>query len=395
MYAFNSVKELIKSLDWSPELLSEMFEKRSVYPFPYEHALEFLPEEKIDALKQRGIIRENGSYLEIDDLYLQFFEQVLEVNQEINTSYIHEHIQVVKQQINYYLQENNESRKSGYLRSIKNSLRKTGRITLRNIIDLNRNIDTAFKTEPNYKIKISKLNHYDQKRYDILKLIEQTENLITEEERTFFLTALDDELEKISLQLRKQLKEARHNLIETQEQLIEYLNQIKYQSQVVEKIRQVKYLKDQFELKGKTNLLEMLSQQNAIFFEPTPTFPLHLSLDHLSTDEARESIKKVNARKKTSTTVKIPVADSISQHYLQAETEEENFINLDEIRNGFLASGKHLFEFMLHYQFSKVVTLEERVTLFCQLVTLFEKDMLIYEQTSQYENVDFAIVYPK
>jgi mevalonate pyrophosphate decarboxylase len=131
-------------------------------------------------------------------------------------------------------------------------MRKIGRITLRNIIDLNRNIENAFKSEPNYKIKIVRLESFDQKRKDIQQLIEQTERMILgEEEQTFFKTAMDDELKYITSQLRLKLTEARHNLIETQKQVIEFLNQVKFQSRLVEKIKQVKYLKDQFELKAK------------------------------------------------------------------------------------------------------------------------------------------------
>src|SRR6202011_2432721 len=109
-------------------------------------------------------------------------EQILEVNDEINTSYVNENIQQVKQNITFYLQENNEQRKYTYLKQVKAALRKIGRITLRNIIDLNRNIENAFKTEPNYKIKMSRLEAFDEKSRAILGLIEQTDRLVTEEE---------------------------------------------------------------------------------------------------------------------------------------------------------------------------------------------------------------------
>jgi hypothetical protein len=48
-----------------------------------------------------------------------FLKQVLEVNEEINTSYINENIQQVKQHINFYLQESNENRKYTYLKAGK------------------------------------------------------------------------------------------------------------------------------------------------------------------------------------------------------------------------------------------------------------------------------------
>ena len=55
---------------------------------------------------------------------------------------------------------------------------------------------------------------------------------------------MDDELKHVVMLLRRQLTESRHNLIETQRQIIEYLNQVKHQSRIQEKIKQVKYLKE-------------------------------------------------------------------------------------------------------------------------------------------------------
>ena len=348
-----------------------------------------------EALKQRGIIRSNGPYLEIEDQYLQFFEQVLEVNEEINISFINENIEQIKQNINYYLKENNESRRFTYLRAVKSSLRKTGRVTFRNIVDLSRNIENTFKTEPNYKIKIAKLENYDQKRQDIEKLIGQTEKLITDEERTFFKAALDDELEQLTFHLRQQLKEARHNLIETQEQIIEFLNQIKYQSNLVEKIREIKYLKDQFELRGKTNFESLLEENNSVFFEPRLSLPFKLSLETLQTDEAYDSILKANKKQSATARPSLPLADKIAEDYLQTETEEEVYLNLDELRNGFIASGKHLFEFIMGYPFEKDIPFEEKVTVFCQMISLYEDEFIITDKHAQTRQLDYALVFPK
>lgn len=395
MSQFHSIKELINTLAWSKELISEMFEKRKSFVYKYDHALEIMEEEKLETLKNRGVLRQNGPYLEMDDQFLHFFEQILEVNEEINTSFINENIHQVKQQINYYLQENNENRRYAYLKSVKSLLRKTGRITLRNIIDLNRNVENVFKTEPNYKIKISRLENFDQKQKDVQLLIDQTDRLVTQEEQIFFKTALDEELKQIVTQLRLQLNEGRHNLIETQKQIIEYLNQVKYQSRIIEHIRQVKYLKDQFELKAKTNVLQVIAANNAVIFEQKATFPIKLSLEELQTDAALESIKKIALKLKWGNKQKLPVAEGISTDYLQTEEEREIFINLEELRNGFQASGNHLYQFIMQYRFPKELSFEEKVTVFCQMVSLYEKEFTIMEDYSKDNEVEYAMVYPK
>jgi hypothetical protein len=392
MTHFQSIKEIINTLAWARELLVEMFEKRKSFLYKYDHAMELMEEDRIETLINKGILRRNGPYLEMDELFQGFFEQILEVNEEINTSFINENIQQVKQHINFYLQENNEIRKYAYLKQVKTALRKIGRTILRNIIDLNRNIENAFKTEPNYTIKIARLEGFDQKRRSIYGLIEQTDLLVTEEEQTFFISALDDELKHVVALLRRQLTESRHNLIETQKQIIEYLNQVKHQSRLIEKIKQVKYLKDQFELKAQTNLLKLLQQNNAVLFEPRPSYSLRLSLDYLQTDEGSQLVRKIADRNKLQKRAALPVADSIADSYLQTETEEEIFINLDELRNGFKASGKHLYQFIMGYRYPREVSYDEKMTIFCQMVSIYENEFIVSEKYLKDEMVEYAVV---
>jgi len=394
MTHFQSIKEIINTLAWAKELLVEMFEKRKSFLYKYEHALELLEEDRIETLCNKGILNRNGPYLEIDEQFQVFFEQILEVNEEINTSYINENIQQVKQHINFYLQENNENRQYAYLKQVKSSLRKIGRITLRNIIDLNRNIENAFKTEPNYNIKIARLESFDEKRRVIYQLIEQTDRLVTEEEPTFFISALDDELKQVVTLLRRQLTESRHNLIETQKQIIEYLNQVKHQSRIIEKIKQIKYLKDQFELKATTNLLPLLQENNAVLFEPRPTYSLKLSLDYFQSDEGHQTVQKIASRSKAGKRNALPVAEMIALNYLETETEQEIFINLEEIRNSFNASGNHLYSFIMNYRFPREVPYDEKMTIFCQMVSQYETEFKVSEKYGRDEMVEYAMVMP-
>jgi len=395
MFAFNSLKELIKTLAWSTDLLSELFEKRKAFAYKYEQAIEIIEESKVESLLEKEVLKKNGNFIEIDEQFLQFFEQILEVNEEISTAYINENILRIKQNISYYFQENNESRQYGYLKSVKSTLRKVGRVLIRNIVDLNRNIENTFKTEPNYKIKISKLNNYDKKRGDINNLINQTERLLRSDEITFFKTAIDEELKQIKIELRSQLHEGRHNLIEIQKQIIDFLNQTKYQSKILEKIRQLKYLKDEHEIRAKTNIKENLADNNSLFFGTNPSYPLKLSLALLQEDEIYESILKINKKINSDLKPQLPIAGKILDVYLQSDSEEEISVNIEEIRNGFVASGFHLFDFVINYQYPKELTFEEKVKLYCQLISIYENEFTFSDEFKRYREIEYAIVYPK
>jgi DNA uptake protein ComE-like DNA-binding protein len=398
MNTFSNIKELVSALNKEQKLLTEMFKKRKSASYKYEYARDLVDNDdnRIQYLLNRSVIRQNGSNLEIDDEFLQFFEIVLDANEEINTSYINDNLEKVKQNIDYYFNEPNEQRKYDYLRTIKNTLRKLGAITLRNVVDLKRNIDNTFKNEPTYKNKRAKLLNLDVKRKDITKLITQTEKLITEDNVTFFNTATDEELRRVIVQLKIQLGKCTHNLIEIERQIIDFLNQIQYQGNVIEKLRLIKYLKDQFTLETTTDLKSILAINDSVIFEPNPTYKLKLSLEYLQADEeVHASIKKIANRLKVGINLKRPVAEKISSEYLETQIEVEIQINLEEVKNGFVASSYNLFDFIINYNFAKKVSFEDRVTIYCQLISQYEDIFEITDQFEEKQEIEYAMVYPK
>lgn len=398
MKTFSSIRELLSVLSREQKLITEIFEKRKVLSYKYDDALEVLDynEDKLRLLLEFSVLRENGAYLELDDQFLQFFEQILEVNEEINVSYITENLQTIKQNIIYYLKENSESRRYHYLRQVKSALRKTGIIAIRNVVDLKRNIDNTFKNEPNYKIKKAKLEHLDIKRNDISSLVTLTDNLVSgDEEQTFFKTASDEELQRIINTLRGQLNFCRHNLIDIQKQIIEFLNRLKYQSGLLEKIRQLKYLKDQFELKSKTNIVKLLLSDHSLVYEPNPVYSLKLSLEQLqSDDEALDVIKKVVSRNRSGNRSVIPLSDNNLSDYLQLDIEEVEQINLEAVKNSFLAGSNNLFDFLQTYDFGKPVSFEECLTIYCQLISQYDLQFRLTGDYQTRQNTEYLLIYP-
>jgi hypothetical protein len=375
-----------------------MFKMRKSFAYKMSYALELVEydENRINYLIDRSVIRENGDVVELDDQYLEFFEQILEVNESINLSYVDENIKVIQENINYYLEENNDRRKFSYLRIIKKTFRKLGVVTIRNVVDLRRNIENTFKNEPNFKIKKTKLENLDKKRHSITELISTTLNLLNEEEQSFFTTATDSELSTIIIELKAYLGESSHNLIEIEKQIIDYLNQIKYQSHLIEKIRKIKYLKDQFLIDTDTDIKEVLEVNNAVCFEQRLYEPIKLSLAFLQTDEhALETIKRISEGIKGEFKSKQKLADNISPALIESDDEQLNIINIEELKNGFVATGNDLFSFITSYKFSREVEFNEKVTIFCQVVTQYENELNITENYKTINGVETAVVYPK
>lgn len=359
MSTFRSIEELVKSLDREKELLKEMFAKRKSLSFRYDYALEMTEykEERIRYLIDYGVIRDTGDFLEMEDIYLKFFEDVLEVNEEINVSFVQDYLTRLNENIDYYLKENNEQRKYNYQREVKRCLKNIVLTTVRNVMDLKRNMDNTYKNEPNYRIKKTKLFRLDEKRNNIALLIRKSEELIDYGQPTFFRVAMDVQMRNVVSDVKLQLNDSYHNLIEIQKQIIHYLNLIDYQNRILEKVKKLKYLKDQFLLEEHTDIRQVVAQKNPVWMEPQVGYRIKLSIDNLRTsDEAFQLMKKLAARQKNSSRGMKQLADAIPEEYLDGQSQTIDSVNLQEVHNAFMASSAHLFYFVMNYRFRKEVT---------------------------------------
>ena len=148
MNTFRSIDELVKMFEREKVLLKEMFYKRKQLSFRYDYALELTEykEERIRFLIEYGVLRESGDFLEMEDLYLKFFEEVLQINEEINVSFVQDYLNHLNDNIDYFLKENNEQRKYAYQREVRRCLKNIALATVRNVMDLKRNLDVTYKT---------------------------------------------------------------------------------------------------------------------------------------------------------------------------------------------------------------------------------------------------------
>lgn len=408
MYIFRSIHEIINTVAAARGLLTEMFEKRKILSFRYSDALALLKddENRLKLLIEKEVIHQNGNFVELDARFMDFFELLLEANEEINTAVIDENIEYLHELMDYYLKERIATRKASYVRNIKITFQKIARTTIRNIMNLQTSTDNAFKHEPTYQIKIAKLENLDKKRINIQQLIDTTENLILHEERQFFQQATDDELNRILLELRRELQLSAHSLIRAQQDIINYLNQIKSQVILVEKIRRVKYLQDQFELRAKSNLAEVLEREHSILLEGTAPSSFKLSINYLNTDEARPIILKVMKNLQHRETIRSNEAGAFSDEDLASQSMYQETISLEETVGNYIqaqteamwkdatAQPEDLFSFLMRYPFRQEVSEEERTTLFCQIVSLYESQFRISEEFGIYKNYEYARIYP-
>ena len=348
-------------------------------------------------MKRYGIIRENADFVELEDVYLKFFEDVLEVNEEINVASVKESIGNLNNAIDYYLSENNPSRKYGYLRDVKRILRNIALTTLRNVIDLKRNIDNTYKNEPTFTIKKKKLVHLDEKRQDIAALINECERVIDEKQTTFFMVAMDVQLKDIVTDVKLQLREVYHNLLELDRQIINYLNLIEYQSRLFQKVQKLKYLRDQMLLDTNTDIQAKLQARNPVWMEPRPRYALKVSLSMLrNSEEGLRVLQNVAKGKGNSRLRKDNLADPLTESELSEQQEMLQMVDVNEVKNAFMASGDHLFHFVMNYSSYRIKMDDEaKLVLFCQIASQYLDELHIDGEYRQYGVIEYPVIYPQ
>lgn len=334
--------------------------------------------------------------MELEDVYLKFFEDVLEVNDEINVASVKESIGNLNNAIDYYLSENNPNRKYGYLRDVKRILRNIALTTLRNVIYLKRNIDNTYKNEPTFAIKKKKLVHLDEKRKDIAELINECERVIDEKQTTFFMIAMDVQLKDIVTDVKLQLREVYHNLLELDRQIINYLNLIEYQNRLLQKVQKLKYLRDQMLLDTNTDILAKLQMRNPIWMESRPRYTLKVSLSMLRNSEEGLKILKDFAKGKGNSRLKKGnLAEPLTEDELTEQQQILQMVDVGEVKNAFMASGDNLFHFVMNYSGYRIKMDDEaKLVLFCQIATQYLDELHVGDEYRQQGRVEYPIIYP-
>ena len=393
---FRTIEELTKTISREQRLLGEMFEKRKLMKFPLGLALDLVGsnEARLRKLLDYGVLVRSGNTVEIESDYLNFFEEVLNVNEEISVLSVQECINTLKEYIGYFLQEANANRRAGYQDSVRQLLKKTGFRTLRNVVDLKRNMDNAYKQEPNYVIKKKKLQNLDEKSHSIRAMIRECEKLM-DNEHAFFIMANDPHMAKTCSDVKHDFVEAYHALMEIDRQIIVYINQIDLQNKLYKKIRKLKYLQDQLLIKTDTNLVQVLEERNPLWMESRQYSKTRLSLEMLrENDQIIQMLRRIaerNGIRKTARTEADPLTlEELQEHVLQLKE-----VDPAEVWNAFLASSYHLFEFILRYDYKSQRGIEDHVALFCQLVILHPDECKMTGKYANYQDIEYPIIYAK
>ncbi len=285
-----SIRDLVNLLYQSRDVIELLFGNKDSVNKSEILARDDMSDEKLEKLVSYEIIHENNNAIGLDDRIVTFIEEFLEIG-EVTTSFINDNILSLNDNLKYYRIDSNPK----FLRNIKRSLKKISSTTSREVMKLHKNIDDTYKNQDNYIIKLQELEKYKAKRDDIINLIKETEQIISDAQGVFN-TIIDAELSSIVIDLRYTLVRNLDYLNEIQSQIIDYINRIQHQALIYKKIQRLKELKDYEELKYKTNFIEVVTGTKALMFQRRSVLKSRVSLEMLYGDRGHAIARKVAAK---------------------------------------------------------------------------------------------------
>ena len=168
-------------------------------------------------------------------------------------------------------------------------------------------------------------------------------------------------------------------------------------SKLFEKIQKVKYLRDQLLLETNTDIQSLMASKSPVWMEPRPLYQLKISLSKLRNSDEGLALIQAVAQLRDKGSIKRGIqAEPLSAEELRTETKAIPFVDAGEVKDAFLASGDHLFHFVMNYsQYNKPMGDEEKLVLFCQIATQYLDELTIQPEFGVYGNLEYPIIVSK
>ncbi len=398
MKVFGNLKELLGRLHTERKLLHALFQARMRFDFRYEDALELTANERnLQLLIDYGVVRQEGDLLELEEVYQRFFEEILRLNENITSATIDESLQQLRQNIDFYLKESkNPEAQKKYVNKIIRILRNTVSQATNKTVELKRVIDDTYRQEHNYEIKRQRLTDYMATLDSIMSLIRQTESVLDDRREVLDIMTPDQRITRLALNVKSELKEVFHTLIELEQTIRDYLHQIDAHNRMVKRIRRLKYLKDQLTWEKSTDVCHVLEDRSDLLLETASYYSPKVSLAFLrDSDEGLEIIKTarrfVDRRKKlTASPQALMSAEDLEAGYLV-----EDFVDTDVMADAFFASSQDLYWFVKNYPYDRPKELEQKVEYYTEILLNHHSRLLITDDWQSDGIVNYPLIYTR
>ena len=374
------IEKLFSNLNRHKELIFYLFEHRDKIVFKSE-CEKFTSFEALDILDNFEIIEINGEKVFLDSRVINFLENYLDLDENIEISKVNEIINSLKHNIEIGF-EFREKQKT-LIPKIRRELKKCDFTMLSNLLKLRVHIDRVYKSIDNFTLKIKELEYYKTKLKEFSLTTQSFEKFLF-----LYESKLSDfynsDLNEILKDVKTNFQNLNASLIPLTFDVIEYINKAQKQNIFIEKIAKLKELKDSLQIKEQTNIVKLSNDFDLI--DSMNIIKTRLDSEILNSEDFKNLVEKISINSK----LKSKKADVIE---FDMNSLEYDFIDIYSLHLQFKSSRIDLINFLLQNSKTKDKTLDEISEIYCRMILLYEDIYNITEDINIYQNTTFRKIY--
>lgn len=374
------IEKLFSNLNRHKELIFYLFEQnnRAIFKSECERFSSF---EALDILEHLEIIEINSEKISLDERVINFLENYLDIDENIEISKVGELINSLKHNIEIgfeFIQK-----QQSLLPKIRRDLKKCAFTMLSNLLKLRVRIDRVYKSIDIFALKIKELEFYKTQLKEFSLSIENFEKFL------FLYEAkingfYNNDLNEILKEVKENFQNINASLIPLTFDVIEYINKAQKQNIFIEKISKLKELKDSLQIKEKTNILKY--SLNFDISDSTNIIKTRLDSEILNSQDFKNLVEKISTNGK----LKTKKADVIE---FNTNILEYDFVDIYSLHLQFKSSSFDLITFLLQDTKLKTKSFDEISEIYCRMILLYEEIYTISEETFLCEDTTFRKIY--
>lgn len=379
-----NTREFLTVLNRNKILIEELFEKRDRDIYLNDISSDINFSEKIEYFVNVGILESEEEPFVLNDVLISFLENMLETNRRVEIQIINEDLEYLKNKISDYKNKDLIHKQKEYLREIKRILLRINKTIILGFKVISERVTLEYTTQTNHTEKIIELNRYRKKIEKLISAEKQVDYVIMREV-DFFKNSHNKEVLQVFYLLSNTLRELRTSLVELQQTVIEYINKSQEQKAFFEKILKLREMIKNQKIKQKTDIEELISQDKytKLFIVKEKSFKTELSLDTVDyyVDEFEERVKRVILDIEISQKT-VQKAPRVNTETLNYSIEYSNEVDKYALQRAFRGTSLDLFTFLDNKDYQIKMSLEDKLLLYSQMITLFEQE---YDYTEKYK----------
>ena len=89
------------------------------------------------------------------------------------------------------------------------------------------------------------------------------------------------------------------------------------------------------------------------------------------------------------------LAEPLTEEELTEQRQQLPMVDINEVKNAFMASGDHLFHFVMNFSNYRMPMNEEaKLVVFCQIATQYLDELQIENEYRRFNDIVYPLIYP-